>query len=509
MNINTTEYSVNINEAIFNQAVEQSVDIDFTLPDYCPNIQRVLKCITTPVVVSKSLNGTQANIDGMVEFCFIYIDEDNTINSYCYSYPFNKLIDIESPATNPLFTTKIKVDYMNVRAVSERRVEIHGAIGLLAQIFEKTAKNIISDIDADCVFKKNGTTNAITPITSADKNIIIEEDIEIGQGKPAVKNIVKKTARVKVEECKIISNKAVIKGDIYLKLLYCPEPIGRLQCFETKMPFSQVMELNGVTDECKCDINAELLSLDIDVKSDLADENRTLSTVAKVMLSVSAYCDNDIPVIFDVFSNKYDIAVEREEVAFERVVNRVNENYLCKKVLEFSDNAIGTVIDLWGDTYIGSVKCLEEKVLVKGTVNISILGYDTNNVPVFFDRGIEFEYSFKLENQTNTFKCNPNIKVSNISFNLLDSNKIEIRAELNVDAVIFDIEKNTLITKVEINEEASKQTNRESALVLYYADSGEEIWDIAKKYNADPNEICELNELDENIIKVNKALLIP
>lgn len=509
MDINTTEYGVNLRETVFSQAMEQSVDIDFTLPDYCPNISRVLKCITTPVVISKSINGTQASVDGNITFCLIYTDEDNGINSYYYSYPFSKSFDIAEPSVNSTFFAKVKVDYMNIRAMSERKIEIHGAVGIVADISEKKTKNIISDIDCDFVYQKSGQINAITPLVASDKHIIVEEEIDIGQGKPAIKNIIKKNAEAEVTECKIISNKAVIKGKVALKVLYCPNPDGRPQNFETTMPFSQVIELNGVTDECKCDTSVDVVSVDTETKPGLSDECRTISVQAKLLLSLSAYCDNEVPVIFDTFSNKYEMSVEKEEVSFEKILNRVNENYICKKVLEFSDNAIGSVVDLWGDTYVGSVRCIDGKVTINGMVNISILGYDTNSVPVFYDRGIDFEYSFNLDETPTAFKCRPIIKAKNISYNLLDSNKIDIRADIGVNAVIYDIEKSNLITSVEVNEESIKKRNSEIALVLYYADPGEEVWDIAKKYNSSPKEISTLNELNEDTIVNKRVLLIP
>lgn len=509
MNINTAEFGVDINETVYNQAVEQSVDTDFTLPDYCSNIQRVLKCITTPVIVSKSINGNQSIIDGIVEFCFIYVDENNLINSYCYSYPFNKTIDITESVTNPVFSSKIKVDYMNIRAVSERRVEIHGAVGISLQIYEKSKKNIVSDIDSNCVFQKTGSINAVNFVASADKHILIEDDIEIGQGKPEIKNIVKKSAEVFVTECKIISNKVIIKGNLNLKILYCPKPEDKLQCFETFMPFSQVTELNGITDECKCDTFVEVLSLDINLKSGLSGECRTMSVMAKLMLNVNAYCDNNVPVVFDAFSNKYNLLLQKEEVTFKRIVTKVNENHLCNKVLEFSENSISFVVDVWGDTYISSVKCEGNKAFVNGTVNVSVLAYDNDSMPVLFDRGIDFKYSFSFEETKGMFTCVPKIKTVNISYNLLDYNKIEIRAELNVNAKIYDTQKVNLITKIELNEEINSKRTQDSALILYFANSGEEIWDIAKKYNASPKEVCEINETEEGALQENKVLLIP
>ena len=39
-------------EVIFDDTQEQSVELDYVLPDYYPEIFRILKCVTTPGIVS-------------------------------------------------------------------------------------------------------------------------------------------------------------------------------------------------------------------------------------------------------------------------------------------------------------------------------------------------------------------------------------------------------------------------------------------------------------------------
>ena len=43
------------NETVFNHTVEQAVDIEFTLPDFLPDINRILKCKAVSMISSKGL----------------------------------------------------------------------------------------------------------------------------------------------------------------------------------------------------------------------------------------------------------------------------------------------------------------------------------------------------------------------------------------------------------------------------------------------------------------------
>ena len=46
-------------------------------------------------------------------------------------------------------------------------------------------------------------------------------------------------------------------------------------------------------------------------------------------------------------------------------------------------------------------------------------------------------------------------------------------------------------------------------MTLYFAESGEKIWNIARKYFADAQEIKQINEINEDVLSCDKMLLIP
>ena len=42
---------------LFDGCQEQPLDLDVSLPDYCPDIQRILKCQVVPCISTHSING--------------------------------------------------------------------------------------------------------------------------------------------------------------------------------------------------------------------------------------------------------------------------------------------------------------------------------------------------------------------------------------------------------------------------------------------------------------------
>ena len=74
MDFRVTEQDIAVTGPIFSETVEQAIDTDFTLPDYCPDISRILKCRVTPRINSSSATGGMITIEGTAYICLIYAD---------------------------------------------------------------------------------------------------------------------------------------------------------------------------------------------------------------------------------------------------------------------------------------------------------------------------------------------------------------------------------------------------------------------------------------------------
>lgn len=66
-----------------------------------------------------------------------------------------------------------------------------------------------------------------------------------------------------------------------------------------------------------------------------------------------------------------------------------------------------------------------------------------------------------------------------------------------------------MITDISLNSENPKIRTDDAALKLYFADEGEKIWDIAKRYNTSVRSIIDDNGLTGDEIEKRGMVLIP
>ncbi len=507
MEINITKQAVVTNETIFEQTIEQAIDTDFTMPDYCPDIVRILKCKISPRVSSKSITGDSLSIDGTSLVTVIYCDEENKIRSFENEVDFQKILPVGEVDENNCIVVSISQDYANCRAITPRKIDIHGVLAVKIKIICAKSKEIITDIDCEGMQLKSGSCPATNPLGFSEKIVVIEEDLELSRGSGAIRSVLRSDARAITEQCKLIGSKAVVKGDIMINALYCTDE-GNVEKYENRIPFNQIVDLNIDGDDCKCDVDLNILSCMLKPRTNLSGEARSFAFECKLSILAMASCDNDIPVIYDAFCTKHDMEIDTNRVQFKKLDSTLNERYMCKKTLDFSEKTFGTVVDMWCENKLGQVKIQENQLLLNGTTVICILTYDCDGQPQYYERSVDFEYNNNLQNSSDTLLSEADISTSSCAYTVIGEDKLEARIELCINAKIFSLNDECVIKHATIDSMPTTR-NKKAPMIVYYAHEGEKIWDIAKNYNASCSDIITVNRLEENDLKSNCVLLIP
>ena len=67
---------------LFEGAAEQPVDSDITLPEYFPDVVRVLKCTLTPRITSVQGSADRIPAEGSALLRILYLSEENWVRCF-------------------------------------------------------------------------------------------------------------------------------------------------------------------------------------------------------------------------------------------------------------------------------------------------------------------------------------------------------------------------------------------------------------------------------------------
>ena len=508
MDLNILNGDASFNDKIYGGSAEHSIDNDFTLPDYYPEISKILKCRVIPRVASSSISGQTLTVDGNILINLIYCSSDNEIFGYEQTIPFTKAFEIGFDCLDGVPECTVKTEYVNCRAVNERKIDIHGAVGIYVSVYKTNSTCIVTDIDCRDVIVRRGLLPATSPVGTGEKSLLIEEELELGQGQPSIRCILKYDAKAVNKECKIISGKAVVKGELCIFILYCAEHTATPQIYRNSIPYSQILDIDSLSDSCVCSAKTQVANLEIKPRTSAVGETRSFVLSSKLNFCAKASCEDDLPVVLDAYSTKYNAEVKTKDVVIEKIQKNINECFICKKGLE-NVGDVSAIVDVWCETNLKEALITDGNIKICGVLQVCVLAINSKDIPLYIERPVEFEYTSSIDISGKNLNITAEIITNNVSYALLSGNCIEISAELCVNADLYTREKVSLVSDVCIDENNIKPKNIDSALVIYYAEAGEELWSIARKYNSSPEEISEINSLQDDILLTKKTLLIP
>lgn len=508
MDINFTRHSINTEETVFCESAEIQLESSSN-PIRNRTPKKILKCSSHSEITSKSSSDRAVTVEGTTALYVIYLDADNCLSSYEHALPFSKSFEVDSGMPLGEITASVTEERFSASLTGDGAVSFSGTVCLNVCVKRKVDAQIICDIDNKDIEQLRGKAEVTMPMGRGEKNLIVEEEISIGNGQPSVECLIRHNATATIDETKIISGKVMVKGTVKVYVLYLPEEGTRPQNFEDSFPFSQLVDVEGINDTCKCDATVKILFCDLTPRVGNDDDVRSFSIAAKLAVSVKAYCDDEIPAVIDAYSTKGKCKTVRDEFVFRKIRDTVTERFIAKKDLEFTDGAIGSVIDMWCEPKNFTCKFENGSLKVTGTVLVNLLAYDCEGVPDCYERPVDFEYICPKEFQLSSPETACTLTVAHCSYTIIRANTVAVAIEPQLCATVYDNLKYALLTDITEEECSGDDDRRRSSIVLYFADAGETLWDIARRYNSSVSEIKALNSVTEDILTAPGKFIIP
>jgi len=487
---------------------EQLVDIDFTLPDYCPDIEKILKCTLTPKIFSRNLSGGQLQIDGVAVVKILYCNSGKKHIRCCeQTVPFSQSFSVKSALEQFIVLTNTKSEYINCRALSPRRLVIHGAFSLYAKVQEKNGVSLCSINEEVPLETSDETIKCARMCAFCQDQFTISEEISV-TNKPKIEVLLRDSVKAEITQVKSIPDKLIIKGEINLKLLYLSDlESGMLDQIDYLLPFNQILDSSGVDEDVINDLTLNVLSYDIRLKSDHLSENPILDLDVKILITEIGYKISEETIIKDAYSTEYETEILHEKVPIISDIIHLDETIMHKNAIKIENIEISKVIDIYNEYCTVTASIGDQLVSINGKANVCVIALDQENTPVYIERSIDFEHNMPLESEVN-FISSAQAEVRSISYRLTDDNSIELRLEIRASSSAFM--KDTYDCVVDVKGIEDKPLQKKTcALTLYYGNKGEKVWDIAKKYNTKLKLLNEENLIDSPILEAAQMLLIP
>lgn len=509
MDFQVTNKVIGTMEPLFDDFDERPVDCDFVLPDYLPDIAAVLKCTMKPVVQSKQLSGDRLIADGVTNIRVLYLDEARKCARSCeFTQPFTSTFQVKNVAPGACIQLSAKTDYVNCRATSPRRLDIHGAFSVKLKVTAEGGSEVVSAAGGDGLYTRKQPVHFTVPAASAEKPFTISEVLELGPGKAPVETLVRSEAMPNVTECKVLPGKVIVKGDLILKNLYASDTVaGTMDRTEHQIPFSQIVDVDGLNDDWMCECKMDVTVCDIHITQNQNGENVLLSVSVKLVAQIQCYRTGASEVVTDAYCTDCPVKLETKRLDTQQLTGIRRDMNTVKEALELPPDGVAEIIDMWCEATPVATRSEEEGSYIDGRLLVAMLARDAAGIVSYYERPVDFTLEFSDRcSQMTAELCVVNVEYT------LTAQQLDIRVQIASTRFCTVADSCMAVTGMEADESqpfSKTEADQKCALKIYFANGGESLWEIAKSCHTSMEAVMEENGLAADVLPDDTMLLVP
>ncbi len=492
-------------KTIKDSSVEECVEADFSLPEYMPEILRIIKSTATPKVNSCKTVGERVTVDGECELRMIYTAEDGGLYTFSQTRPFTRHCENNVFIDATDVSAELSVSYVNCRATSTKRAEIKAGLVIKFTAFLEEIEEIISNDEDSCIEEKCVPVRAMSLGCKKSRSFSMSDTISLAV--PCA-FIVDFRASAICTEIKKISNKIMVKGDAVVEICYvnsadrtCTEHIKH------SLPVNQILEFEGMEERFTGGVSLKVTAVDVLLKNEQEASGNAFDVSLGIEASVSMWEEKEMVVISDAYAVGGNIELKKQPYTFFTAIDEIRDTYVFKSEFPVSGEGVSKVLHASGELSNITVKKENNLICICGSMDLSALIKDSCGSYSNINKVLDFRYERKTDDECTEIFSLPNVSLISLDCAEKGTGAIEVRAEINVMGTVFG--KITIDAVTDITESEIQVQRKSNAITVYFPEKSESLWSIARRYSTTVKAIAEENNLEGDTTDDLKILFIP
>ena len=486
---------------------ELPLETEILISDYLPPVFKLVKCFVRPVVLQKRLQPGKLQLEGYLRCVVYYQGEEGA--GLCQTeqkLPFTKLLDLpEFVFTAWAVQVEGQTEYLNCRTVNPRRIEVRGAYGLVVSVHTQVKTDVITALSDGGVEQKLVTLSGVRRAAVLEKLVTVEGEIRFPTPPAAVLDL---SGNASVGDLKLLNGKAVAKGVLVVSCAWRAEGDPVLQSQSVNLNFNQVLDVDGLTEDCKCLCVVEPVGFSL--TEGQPDAAGTLS--ASLMLHLRAWRSYQLQYAADAFSTRFETELVPQELAAEELVCLLNATTTVSGSGPLPD--AGAQLRACFVSY-GPVSISQQSGQGGGwalTARATATAFAENSLGELdsYEKTLELSVPIPAEVPAG-MQLQPECWLSTDSVQCTcTGGTLTVTITARAEGAILGRSTRQGIGSISLGE-ALTPADPEITLRIYYAQEGEALFDIARRFHVPPAQMLAANGLDPDTRVLTQAqhFLVP
>lgn len=508
--------NVRMNKRKCKSKLQITLEDDFNVPDTKPDVDRIVTEEGNIEITERNILNGKLMVKGILHFQLLYISQESEqlVHNIQGKMEFDEMVNMEQLQDGDDIKVKWDLEDLNISLINSRKISVKSVVSLLCCAWEIHEEEVTVDIeekeDIPCRYKKMKLTELVV-----DKKDImrLKEEFRLPTGKPNIYQVLYHHIYLQGVEMRIQEGQILIRGEMVLFVLYtADEDRGQLQYYEAQQPFHNVIPCNGCQENMILQVEKECSPGELQIKQDEDGEERMMDAEMAINLDIRVYEEAEVEYLEDLYSTKKELCLEIVSAEYPHLVmkNRVEKRLAEQITIEKPQNPILQICHSHGMVQIEEQEWREDGIHIEGFVEVKVLYLsEADTWPIGEEKlTVPFEHIIEGmgEMEDKTFEIM--LEIDQVSTMLIGKGVIEVKATLNMEVFLFEKKANQQLYQITEQEFDIEKLESMPSMSGYLVKAEDDLWSIAKKFHTTMEDIMELNDLEEQNVKMGDKLLL-
>lgn len=504
--------SLTVNTPVQKGCAELGVDGDIIVPDVLPDILKVIQVDGNSYLSSCEITEGRLSCTGKLELKILYIPDaqEEKIKSVVTSLDFSHVMSNGNLTEGVISDVSADVSKVDFQLINSRKLKIRSVVSLGYCFSNAETIEIPSEAEDENSFElKKKSIHACSFVTFKDTQFLVRESLELPSGQASIHELLKLDVSVCDTEFKVISGRVVVKGICGVCALYTDSGCN-VRYADFEIPFTEIIDLEDANEETICEADFSICDVSYHTEADSDGDCRIIFTEILVGAKINAYEDTELDYIEDCYCPGHNMTSEKEMKTVESIIAKGMSTVTLREIIgaQKSAPALSGIYNIIAKPVIESAKADNGKVCVEGKVQCYCLYICAGDeAPVYsIQKEISFCENIDAEGCAAGCDCRVRAEIVHKNGALNSAGETELKLNLSLDVLVTKQVSVPVFTSLEVSEIEAEDRK---GIVIYFVRSGDNLWDVAKRYKVFASDIAELNGLESEELSDGMRLLIP
>lgn len=479
-------------ESVGQLSCTQEESMEAPIPEYCPDISRIVDTVGQLRLREKHLAGPQLSISGSVRLTVLYTSEESGgLKSLSMELPFTCRMEDKRLSGCCGVCAWGRLLLAEARVLTPRRLYLRVMPEFTAEGYMARRLRLCSGAGEDPGLRVRRQEQELELLLAIEEREL-SFTLELPPEGSTPEELLLERVQPRISGCQQVGSRLVVKGEADCSVLYR----GTEQTLEAQrvtLPFSQIVE--GMALPEGAELICRLQSDYSEARLLRTEDGPVIGIALTLRLTLEQLRRQRVSCVEDLYSLRGPTRIRRQELTLPSALRRETIEREAVQQLEFGQGrpfafvtaAEGSVTAEWEGS----------GAMLRAELRLRVLYPDESGTPVCAERSTQMEAPLDWQPQNLRLSCGqPRL--------LCSGSTCRLTLPLRFQARSWQQRSLAAVAAVELLEPPEEET---PSLVLRRLAPGETLWDLAREYRSDEETIRAVNELTEE--QPEGLLLIP